>query len=112
MADRDGRVAPGPGQPELGTFVRLSPRGAQTFTHVAPAAFSRKTSTLHGTAYTLLDAASYGIRVPALGPGAQLRLLRLSQAPGPGRRPVRVRPGLVITMMIGARRVLVRELEQ
>ena len=49
---------------QRGTVARLYPRGA--FSHVV--AYSRQTSTLGGTANSLLDAASYGARWVLLSP--------------------------------------------
>ena len=52
---------------QRGTVARLCPRGA--FSHVV--AYTRQTSALRGTADTLLDAASYGIRWVLLGVSSQ-----------------------------------------
>ena len=68
---------------QRGTVARLCPRGA--FSHVV--AYSRQTSALRGTADTLLDAASYGVRWVLLSPAAAAGVSRDPPA-GPGRRPL------------------------
>ena len=61
---------------QRGTVARLCPRGA--FSHVV--AYSRQTSSLRGTADSLLDAASYGSRWVLLSPAAADGLCRDSPA--------------------------------
>ena len=68
---------------QRGTIARLCPRGA--FSHVV--AYSRQTSTLRGTADSLLDAASYGSRWALLSPAAAAGIDR--GPPVPDGRPRR-----------------------
>ncbi len=68
---------------QRGTVARLCPRGA-AFSHVV--AYSRQTSALRGTADSLLDAASYGIRWLLLSPAAAARAgSRVTPRRGPAR---------------------------
>jgi hypothetical protein len=72
---------------QRGTVARLCPRGA--FSHVV--AYSRQTSTLRGTADSLLDAASYGARWVLLSPAAAAGIQQDPPAP-PGRLRRHLRP--------------------
>ena len=82
---------------QRGTIARLCPRGA--FSHVV--AYSRQTSTLRGTADSLLDAARL-VRVP-LGPAIPCRRRRHRPGPsGAGRAPPSQPPTITFSLVGGS----------
>ena len=81
---------------QRGTIARLCPRGA--FSHVV--AYSRQTSTLRGTADSLLDAASYGSRWALLSPAAAAGIDR--GPPVPDGRPASPPPTITFSLVGGS----------